>query len=61
MNVQLDNINAVSMLIVKIPMDLMHANANWAILEMEPHVTVRKPTLQCEYNRFDVRGVPWRG
>ena len=52
MNAKLGNINAVSMLIVKIPMDLMYVNANWAILEMEPRVTVRKLTLQCEYNRL---------
>ena len=47
-SVQPDSINAATMLIVRIPMDLIHVNVNLAILEMEPPVTVRKLKLPCQ-------------
>ena len=54
MNVQLDNIIAVSMLIVRIPRDLTRVSANLAILEMELHVMVRKLKLLCENTLFEL-------
>ena len=53
MNAQLDNISVMPMLLVRIPLDLIHVNAYWVILEMELHVTVRKLKLLCEFSRSD--------